>query len=197
MGGSGSAIKAVLLGTVLLLALTGPSDSFGPDSLVGMKAPEFAQRDLKGNYVSVTAMRGGVVVINFWASWCPVCKREMPELNRLYNGYRRKGLKVIAVSMESSERGISNFLQETPVDFSVIHDQKGRVSKLYGVYSIPTSVVVDRSGTVAEVFIGEKDWASPRMRDMIEDLIEGQSKGKRKPGSTPVLFFDKQRKNSF
>ncbi len=196
MGGSGSTIKALLCAAVLLLVLPGPLHAFGPAALVGMRAPEFAGRDINGNYVSVTSMRGDVVLVNFWASWCPPCKKELPGLNRLYLKYRSRGVRVVAVSMESSDRGIRKFLRKTAVDFNVIHDRKGRISKLYGIYSIPTTVVVDRSGTVVESFVGDQDWSSPRMQGFIEELLKGSVTSTKKPETAPVLFFD-GRKNRF
>ena len=183
-----TAIRIFLLTLSLVLATAGSVASFGPSSLVGDKALEFAMRDMSGSYVSITAMRGKVIVLNFWATWCPPCTVEMPGLDQLYHDYRADGLEVIGVSSDGSEVGIREFLSETPVDFPILHDRSGRVTKLYGVNSLPTTFLIDRSGTVVNLFMGEQDWTSPRMRDRIESFLKRASGAPGKPGAVPVFF---------
>ncbi len=183
-----AAIRTSLLTLALVLATAGSVATFEPSSLVGAKASEFAMRDMAGSYVSITAMRGKVIVLNFWATWCPPCKVEMPGLEQLYHDYRAGGLEVIGLSTDSSEAGIREFLSKTPVNFPILHDRSGRVTKLYGVNSLPTTFLIDRSGTVVELFIGEQDWTSPHMRDRIESLLKRASGAPGKPGAVPVFF---------
>jgi peroxiredoxin len=190
-----AAVRALLLCGVLMLAPPAPAWAFGADSLVGSRAPEFALRDMQGKYVSLTALRGKVVVLNFWATWCPPCRKELPGLERLRREYAGRGLAVVAVSTDSTERGIRKFLAETPLSLRVVHDRDGRISQLYGVFSLPTTFVIDRRGIVMRHYIGEQDWGSPRVRSSLENLLERSSR-RRGPGpeATPV-FFDRPGKS--
>jgi peroxiredoxin len=194
-----AAIRFLLLISFLVLADAGTSAAVSGNSLLGSRAPEFALRDMKGNYVSITGLRGKVVVVNFWATWCPPCRIEMPSLNRLHNDYRSKGLVVVAVTTESSERGIRNYLSETHLNLPIVLDNDGRVSKIYGVFSLPTSYVIDRSGTVVLYYMGEQNWDSIELRSKIEALLERTSRApSEKPGASPVIFYDRrQGGNSF
>lgn len=178
----------MLISGMLLLATNAPSFAFSADSLIGSRAPEFAQRDINGRYVSITSLRGKVIVLNFWATWCPPCKKEIPGLDRLYGDYRSQGLEVVAVSTDSSERGIKEFLKETPLSYRILRDGDGKISRLYGVYSLPTTFIVDRSGIVIKHFIGEQDWDSPQTRATIESLLKRAESDLARPEAVPVFL---------
>jgi peroxiredoxin len=185
-----AAIKTLILISILVLADAGTSAAVNGGSLVGSRAPEFALKDMSGSYVSVTALRGKVVVINFWATWCPPCRLEMPALNRLYKDYRDRGLVVIAVTTESSERGIKNYLKETHLSLPIVLDRDGRVSRVYGVFSLPTSFVIDRSGTVVLHYMGDQNWDGLEVRSKIEALLERKARVPGgKPEASPVIFY--------
>lgn len=170
-----------------------PVGAFGVESLVGSRAPEFVLRDMDGKYVSITALRGKLVVLNFWATWCPPCRKELPGLDRLYGDYLGQGLVVVAVSTDSTERGIRKFLAENPFRLRVVHDRDGKISQLYGVFSLPTTFIIDRRGIVISHIIGEQDWSSSQIRSRIDTLLERSSR-RHGPGpeATPV-FFDRPR----
>jgi peroxiredoxin len=192
-----AAIKTLLLISIFVLTDAGAAVSANRGSLLGSRAPDFALRDMKGNYVSLTAMRGKVVVLNFWATWCPPCKLEMPSLNRLYNDYRTKGLEVVAISTDSSEKGIRNYLSETRLSLRFLQDRDGRISRLYGVYSLPTTYVIDQSGMVVLHYMGEQNWDSLEIRSKLEALLKRASQVPNgRPEASPVFFYN-QKKNSF
>lgn len=136
------------------------------------KAPEFALKDLNGNYVSITALRGKVIVLNFWATWCPPCKDEMPSLNELYNKYKDKGLVVLAVTLNKSEDAVKDFLESTPLDFAILLQDSSKVSKQYKVYSIPATFVIDKGGFIVKKYQGPEDWVSPNIIKAIEELLK-------------------------
>jgi peroxiredoxin len=189
-----AAIKTILLISFFVLADAGAAVSAGRGSLLGLRAPDFALRDMKGNYVSLTALRGKVVVLNFWATWCPPCKLEMPSLNRLHNDYLARGLEVIAVSTDSSDKGIRNYTGELHLNLRILRDRDGRLSKLYGVYSLPTTFVIDQSGMVVLRYMGEQDWDSPKIRAKIEALLDRSSLAPSvRPKPSPVLFHSQPR----
>jgi peroxiredoxin len=151
--------KTLLLICFFVLAGQSPYSSFDIERLPGKSAPEFALKEVNGNYISLTSLRGKVVVLNFWATWCPPCKDEMPSLDMLYKRYKDRGVRVLAVTADSSESKIVNFLKKTPVSYSILLDKDTEVIKLYRVYSI-------------EKYIGEENWLSPGITDTIERLLQ-------------------------
>ena len=189
--------STVLLSAVLLALLSAPAlgGHAGAATLTGQRAPEFALKDLRGNYVSVTSLRGKVVLINFWATWCPSCKDELPALDSLYMDYRARGLEVLAVSTDSSEADLRKYMKENPVRMKVLHDKGAKVSRQYGVFSLPVTILVDRGGTIVKVMLGDRDWLSGQMRDIVEDMLGASRAGPGQPDTTPVIFF--QRQSSF
>lgn len=136
----------------------------------GEKAPEFVLRDINGKLVAFSSFKGGVVVINFWALWCPPCREEIPALDRLYKKYGGRGLSVLAVSVDSAE-DLREFLKKNPVDYTVLAGGF-EVSKKYNVYAIPSSFIIDGRGIIIEKFPGWVDWSSPEIAKKIEDALK-------------------------
>jgi peroxiredoxin len=189
-----AAIKTLLLISIFVLADAGTAVSASRGSLLGSRAPDFALRDMNGNYVSISALRGKVLVLNFWATWCPPCKLEMPSLNRLHNDYRAKGLEVVAISTDSSEKGIRDYTGEMRLSLRILRDSDGRISELYGVYSLPTTYVIDQSGMVVLHYMGEQDWDSPKIRAELEALLNRSSQAPNvRPKASPVLFYNREK----
>ncbi|GAB4388860.1 MAG: hypothetical protein Kow0025_10690 [Thermodesulfovibrionales bacterium] len=136
------------------------------------EAPSFALKDLDGRTVSSASLRGKVVLLNFWATWCKPCKDEMPLFDELYRKYRQKGFEVVAVSINNSKKSVTDFLEKRPVSFTVLMDSDSRVFKLYRVYSIPTTFLIDRSGLIVAKYHGSPDWTSKEITSLIEDLLK-------------------------
>lgn len=174
-------IKTLLLLTLLFHIAMAPQsshaggkDSFSPfeaDKLLAAKAPDFSLQDADGRTVSFSSFKGKVILLNFWATWCPPCKAEMPSMNRLYNSLKKRGLEIIAVSSDLSLSNITDFLAKNRVDFPVLHDEKKTVTLQYKVFSMPTTLLIDRSGAIVEKFYGEYDWTEPEVRNKIEKLL--------------------------
>lgn len=141
------------------------------ERLTGSRAPDFALRDLNGNYVSVSAQRGKAVVLNFWATWCPPCRDEMPSLNSLHNRFKDRGLVVLGVAAGSSGTEVRNFIKKSPLDYTVLLEGM-EASRLYNVYSIPTTFLIDKKGFIRERLAGEVDWTSPEAIRKIEELLK-------------------------
>jgi peroxiredoxin len=159
--------------------------------VVGEMAPEFALRELGGGYVSVTALRGHVVLLNFWATWCPPCRDEMPALDSLYDTYSGRGLRVLAVASDSSERSIKEFFETTAVSYTVIRDAGSRVQRLYGAYSIPTTFLIDRRGVVVKKYTGPQEWLSTGITGLLEDLLRtGGEVGPEIPAAREIPPFE-------
>lgn len=123
------------------------------DSLLGKPASDFALKMLDGGRVKLSDYRGKVVVLDFWATWCPPCRKELPNLQRLYEQNRGKGIVVLAINDEST-RKVKDFLQKHSYSFPVLMDQSGSVHRLYAANTIPNVVVVDRNGTIVAHLVG-------------------------------------------
>ncbi len=159
-----------MLFAVLLLNAGAPSP-WDIDELTGKKAPEFSLKDTNDRTVSLSSLKGNVVLINFWATWCPPCRAEMPSLNRLHKDYMNKGLVVLAVSTDRSVSSVKDFLGRNPVDFPVVMDSGSRVARQFKVFSLPTSFLVDRNGIIVRKYLGEEEWDSEAIRNHIRAAI--------------------------
>ena len=146
-----------LLGAVLALALAlgtqlsrrnAARPTSGP-------APDFSLAGFSGDEIQLSDYRGQVVLINFWASWCPPCRDEAPDLNALYEDYRRAGFTIIGVNMlESSRRKALDFIDEFGLAYPNGEDIGEKVTNLYRVEAPPESFLIDRRGNVRRFFIG-------------------------------------------
>ena len=149
----------------------GPTSPLNSDNLINSRAPDFALRDTAGKNISLSAFKGKVVLLNFWATWCPPCRAEMPALNKLYREKKNRGLEIIAVSTDRSVSSVKDFLEKHKVDFPILFDEDRTAVKLYRVFSMPTTFLIDRNGTVVEKFYGEYDWTEPETKGKIEKLL--------------------------
>jgi peroxiredoxin len=174
-------VRSLFIISLLFLLAMGPSSSMGgnknivspldADKQTNAKAPDFTLRDVNGKTVSLSSLKGKVILLNFWATWCPPCKAEMPSMNKLYNEIKSKGFEIVAVSTDNALSPIKEFLVISRVDFTVLFDEKKAVSRQYKVFSMPTTFLIDRSGFIVEKYFGEYDWTDPDVRKQIEKLL--------------------------
>ena len=134
-------------------------------------APNFTLKSLDGKNLKLSEMRGDVILINFWASWCGPCRQEMPLLNSLHKKYEPLGFTVLGVNVEENTDDARGFLSNFPVDFPVLLDNKNKVSKQYDVVAMPTTVVVDRDGNMRFLHKGYKPGDEKAYRQMVKKLI--------------------------
>lgn len=159
-------LKLVLLCSLSLVAV-GPANAAS-----GAKpAPNFTLKSLQGKNLKLSEMTGNVVLINFWASWCGPCREEMPLLNALHKKYEPLGFTVLGVNVEEKADNARGFLNDFPVDFPVLLDNKNQVSKLYNVVAMPTTVVVDRDGNMRFLHKGYKPGDEDKYRKMVKKLV--------------------------
>jgi thiol-disulfide isomerase/thioredoxin len=161
---------------MLGLALVGTLAAGAPAAAVaplasGAPAPAFQLGSADGKPVDLAGLRGKVVLINFWASWCGPCRKEMPILEQLNRQYRAKGLALIGINVEPDSRAALQWLKATPVSFPILFDTDSRVSKLYQVAGMPNTVIIDRKGTVRYVHRGYQAGAENEYLDQIRQLI--------------------------
>jgi peroxiredoxin len=135
-------------------------------------APEIAAEPLEPGPARLSDYRGRVVLVNFWATWCPPCRAEMPSMQTLYEAYRDRGFVVLAVSGDSQGREVVGpFVGEYRLSFPVLLDPRQRAQLRYGVGAIPTSFVVDRRGRVVSKEVGAVGWDSQAARALVERLL--------------------------
>ena len=134
-------------------------------------APNFTLKSLSGKNLRLSEMAGNVVLINFWASWCGPCRQEMPLLNDLHNKYEALGFTVLGVNVEEQSDNARGFINDFPVDFPILLDDRNQVSKMYNVIAMPTTVVVDRDGNMRYLHKGYKPGDEKQYRKMVKELI--------------------------
>jgi cytochrome c biogenesis protein CcmG, thiol:disulfide interchange protein DsbE len=127
-----------------------------PAPQVGFLAPPFSLTTLDGQTVDLSAYQGQVVLLNFWASWCPPCRAEMPAIQQVYQSYRDQGLVVLAInaSYQDTPAARQSFLGSFAYSFPILLDDGSTVNRLYAVYSLPTTFFIDRKGTIRDLVVG-------------------------------------------
>ncbi|HMB15589.1 MAG TPA: TlpA disulfide reductase family protein [Pelovirga sp.] len=167
-----------LLLIVLLVVLSGGAYIYfnmpPAPAVAGDIAPDFTLEDTKGNKVTLSSLRGKVVMVNFWATWCPPCKEEMPSMERLNKFMSDEDFVMLAINADDNGREVvPDFLKKNPHDFTVLYDDQGAVKQSYGVYKLPESFIINKDGTIVEKVAGAIDWASPKTVAYIKNLIKG------------------------
>lgn len=141
----------------------------------GTQVIDFSLPDVQG--VMHSLPKGEVMLLNFWATWCPPCRREIPSMAELHDKYASRGLKIVAVSVDHRSEDLASFMQEYMMPFQVLHDADSAISRRYGVFRYPESFLIDRDGTVLHHLIGAEDWMSPPITQTIEDMLEKPPQG--------------------
>ena len=151
----------VALGLLLIQACTPSSQAMQGDQQeaavginVGEIAPDFTLLDLDGNEVGLSEFRGEVVFVNFWATWCPPCRAEMPDIESLYQEYKDKGVVVIGIDIGESEATVRQFVQQGGYSWTFVLDSTGAVAANYNIRAIPTSFFIDREGVIQAINTG-------------------------------------------
>ncbi len=161
--------SALLMVTLLAtLAVSGCWSGTRP-SRIGAAAPDFTVHDSERT-VTLSQLKGQVVVLNFWATWCPPCIEEMPSLVQMQQRMKAKGVTVLAVSVDVDENQYQRFLREHNVNLLSVRDADQKSNELYGTFKFPETYVIDRNGVVRRKFIGAVDWTEPEVIDFLGKL---------------------------
>jgi peroxiredoxin len=134
-------------------------------------APDFALKSDSGENLRLSELRGEVVLINFWASWCGPCRQEMPILNELHEQYQDMGFTVLGVNVEENSAQARKLLEDMPVTFPVLFDTDSKVSRQYDVVAMPSTVLVDRDGNVRYLHRGYNPGEEAIYVEKVRDLI--------------------------
>jgi thiol-disulfide isomerase/thioredoxin len=149
----------------LLLAQTALAAS------ASVPAADFALKSRSGENVRLSELRGQVVMVNFWASWCGPCRQEMPLLDDIYQKYNKMGFTLLGVNIDEDPAMADKILKDIPVSFPILLDSKNSVSELYGVDAMPTTILVDRDGNKRFLHRGFKAGYEKSYEEQVKNLI--------------------------
>ena len=176
-------MRPAIAGTVvfLMVAIVGIGGAAVQDILpvakrnvikLGEPAPNFQLRDLNGHLITLSDLRGKVILLNFWATWCGPCRVEMPAMEQLYRMFQRKDFEILAVSTDAQGASITRpFQQENRLTFPILHDPDFRVGLIYGARSLPMTFLIDRKGVIRHQIFGARDWEAPEAQQLVQMLM--------------------------
>jgi peroxiredoxin len=139
---------------------------------VGSPAPDFTLRDLAGHEVRLADLRGNVALVNFWATWCPPCREEIPSMLRLNRAMAGKPFRMLAISIdEGGKQAVEAYLSKDGAALPVLLDTDSKIGKRYGITGVPETFIIDRKGVIMKKVIGPLAWDDPAVVKFIEDAF--------------------------
>jgi len=173
---SGIRLPLVTMAIFLVFLMVLPVWGQHPAPEVDHVAPDFTLPDLEGNQISLSTYKGRVVLLNFWATWCPPCRLEMPTMEKAYRKYRDKGFEVVAVSVDAGPKSsVKSFLRELDLSFQVLLDPDMETLRAYRGFSLPMTVVIDRQGVIRSRELGYRDWSDGESIKLFQRLLSEKS----------------------
>ena len=155
-------------GLMVLLGLAA-CDSGARPPRIGTIAPDFTVQDAQ-HTVALGQLRGQIVVLNFWATWCPPCIEELPSLMQMQRVMKARGVTVLAVSVDADEDSYARFVKNHNVDLLTVRDPGQKSNNLYGTFKFPETYIIDRNGVMRRKFIGAVDWTAPEVTEFLSKL---------------------------
>lgn len=137
----------------------------------GDRPPAFSGRTYSGQRVSLSSLKGNVVLLNFWATWCNECRPEMPVFENLHRDFASRGLAVIGVNVREGEVAIHRYADDLGLTFPLVTDSRGKITDSYGVIGVPTTFLIGRDGRAVGLAVGPRNWDGIEARDLIEALL--------------------------
>ena len=122
--------------------------------------------------VTLSKLKGKVVFLNFWATWCGPCRAEMPSMESLYNRFKDKGFEMLAVNFMEKETDVLAFLNEINLSFPILFDNEASAGAAYGIQALPTTFIIDREGNIVSRLVGSIDWDTPAIHTALEMLLD-------------------------
>ena len=135
---------------------------------------DFSLPLLAGGSAGLSAYRGKVVVLNFWATWCPPCRAEMPSMETFYRRFKAQGLEILAVDGGEDAAMVRQFIQQNGYTFPVLLDRDNAVNSRYGISAIPTTFILDRSGKIIATVMGSIRWDDPKVTAAFDTLLKSR-----------------------
>ncbi len=165
-------ILAILLTVAVAALLVLPEKkTYGGAASVGMPAPEFEYRDTEGRLWRLSDLRGKVVFLNFWATWCPACKSEMPSKEALHEKMKGRPFQMLGILFRDDPGSLAAYLKTRRVSFPTLIGPWKETAKLYGIIGIPQTFIIDKEGILRERIVGPREWDGPEALAMIEKWL--------------------------
>jgi cytochrome c biogenesis protein CcmG, thiol:disulfide interchange protein DsbE len=161
--------RTAYLPVLLTVLLSGACYQGSRPGHIGAAAPDFSVQD-SDRKVALNQFRGQVVVLNFWATWCPPCTEELPSLINMQDRLRARGVVVLGVSIDVDNDAYHRFLKQRSVNFLTVRDPEQKVADLYGTAGWPETYVIDRQGVLRRKIVGPVDWTAPDMVNFLSKL---------------------------
>ena len=138
---------------------------------IGSLAPDFDLQDIDGNRWRLSDLEGQVVFINFWATWCPPCREEMPSMQELYDTMPKDRFKMLSILSNDDPTMAASFAAKGGFKFPILIDPYSKIGKAYGLTGVPETFIVDKQGILRQKYIGPRHWSSPEAKQMLTVYI--------------------------
>jgi len=157
-----------LISSIVILRADNPPES---PLTIGALAPNFVLRGLDGEEVTLENLRGKLIFLNFWATWCKPCEDEMPAMERLYDEFKDEEFQMLAVAVGDEPEDVRNFQKRLGLTFPILLDQLGKVSTLYQSFRFPETYWIDPNGRIVSRFIGPREWDDISYKTRLSGII--------------------------
>jgi thiol-disulfide isomerase/thioredoxin len=164
--------RALCIWAMIVAFCAGADRTFA--AAVGDAAPSFLLSTADGRTISLEQLRGRVVYLDFWASWCGPCRRSFPWMNEIQQRYAGKGVTIVAINVDAKREDAERFLRQYPASFTVAYDAAGVTPRAYDVKAMPSSYLIDRNGKIARIEQGFLDEKRDALEDRIRSLVESR-----------------------
>jgi peroxiredoxin len=140
-----------------------------------VSAPDFTLDNLEARSVSLSSLKGKMVFINFWGTWCQYCLVEMPSIQRMYEQLKNKDFEILAISVNDTPEAAKSYVRDNKLSFPILLDLEYRATQLYGVRGFPTTYIVDKSGNLIGKLVGSREWDTPDVIEVFKAIIDNDS----------------------
>jgi peroxiredoxin len=165
---------AILFALLMLVGVAACSKKEQPLPGEGKPAPDFTLKNLAGENVSLASLRGKVVLLNFWATWCPPCREEIPSMVKLNQSMAGKPFQMLAVSIdEGGKQAVEEFFKRVGATLPTLLDTKQEIGARYGITGVPETFLIDPNGVILKKVIGPLDWSHPDVVRFLEQAMSG------------------------